>query len=122
MQLFKSGNAPFDGLDRKGWFIGHFIDDDALRHSKDVELKWAFHKKGESNNGFVANRTATTISILIRGKFRITFRTDMETTDALLEKDGDYALWPPYVEHDWVADEDSVILTVRWPSLPRDQG
>ena len=122
MERFKVGNAAFDGMDRKGWFVGHFIEGDGLRTSKDVELKWALHKKGETNGSFAANRTATTISMLIRGRFRVTFRTEMETTDVLLDKEGDYALWPPNVEHDWFAEEDCVILTVRWPSIPRDQG
>ncbi len=121
MNSFKTGNASFDGIDRKGWFIGHFIEGDPLRQSDDVELKWAHHRKGETNGTFAANRTATTISILIHGRFRVTFRTDMDTDDVLLEKQGDYALWPPLMEHDWEALEDCVILTVRWPSRPRDQ-
>lgn len=121
MPSFHAGNASLDGLNRKGWFVGHFIDDDALRKSDDVEVKWAFHPRGESNDKFVANRTATTMSILIRGRFKISFRTDSDADDVLLEKEGDYALWPPMVEHDWVAVEDSVILSVRWPSKARDQ-
>ena len=38
----------------------------------------------------------------------------------LLEREGDYALWPPGVAHDWLAEEASVVVTVRWPSLPGD--
>ena len=121
MHRYASGNASLDGLNSKGWFIGHFIADDSLRRSNDVEVKWASHPKGESNGSFAANRTATTMSILISGKFNISFRDEGERDDVLLVNAGDYALWPPLLEHDWTAVEDSVVLTVRWPSIAKDQ-
>ncbi|MBV8780334.1 MAG: signal peptidase I [Phycisphaerae bacterium] len=121
MPHFRTGNTQIDGADYRGWFVGHFVKGDAMRRTGDVEIAWAVHPKGTTNGKFVANRTATTVSILIRGQFKILFRTDLEADDVLLEREGDYAMWPPLVEHDWLAEEDSVVLTVRWPSKPNDQ-
>jgi quercetin dioxygenase-like cupin family protein len=36
----------------------------------------------------------------------------------LLEKQGDYVVWGKGVDHSWYAEEESVVLTVRWPSVP----
>ena len=35
-----------------------------------------------------------------------------------LEKEGDYAVWGPGIGHSWQAEEDSIVITVRWPSIP----
>ncbi|WP_293330512.1 hypothetical protein [Microcoleus sp. CAWBG58] len=40
--------------------------------------------------------------------------------EILLSREGDYALWLPGVPHYWSAEEDSVIVTVRWPSVSGD--
>ncbi|WP_374005171.1 hypothetical protein [Streptomyces ipomoeae] len=36
----------------------------------------------------------------------------------MLERQGDYVVWGRGVDHSWVAEEESVVLTVRWPSVP----
>ena len=59
----------------------------------------------------------TSLSILVRGRFRLTFPDG----EALLVTPGDYALWPPGVAHGWTAEEDCVVVTVRWPSRRDDQ-
>jgi quercetin dioxygenase-like cupin family protein len=61
-------------------------------------------------------REATTLSILVKGRFRLQFPEQ----EILLSREGDYALWLPGVPHYWSAEEDSVIVTVRWPSLSGD--
>jgi len=116
----RSGNAEADGRNHRNWFVGSFIPD-PLRNSGDVEVKWAFHPKGDGKGGFVVNSKATTLSIMIRGRCRFTFQADEKTMDVLLEKEGDYALWAPGVRHDYLAEEDSLILSVRWPSIENDQ-
>ncbi|HEV7278639.1 MAG TPA: hypothetical protein VGN57_00385 [Pirellulaceae bacterium] len=123
MEGFTSGNAIDDGRPRRGWFLGRFIDDDAYRQTHDVEVKWGVHPPGESNAGFAADQVARTMSVLIRGQFRLTFRRKDQTEEVVLAREGDYALWLPGVEHAWRAEgeEASVILTVRWPSLPFPQ-
>src|SRR4051794_15873196 len=113
----ESGNARKEGSARAGWFLGHFIETDhPLRSTADVEVKWGTHAAGESRNEWASNATATTISVLIRGRFRLRF----PDREILLEAEGDYALWAPGVPHTWSAEEETVILTVRWPSMPGD--
>jgi quercetin dioxygenase-like cupin family protein len=34
----------------------------------------------------------------------------------VLEQEGDYAMWGPGIGHSWHAEEDTVVITVRWPS------
>jgi hypothetical protein len=39
----------------------------------------------------------------------------------LLERAGDYALWPPGIAHRWRIElPDTIVLTVRWPSRAGD--
>jgi hypothetical protein len=114
------GNAADEGAPRGGWFIGHFIDTAlGLRHSAEVEVKWGAHRAGETKSADGANDTATTLSILVSGRFLLEFPDTGET--ARLERPGDYALWPRGRWHRWTVLEDAVILTVRWPSRPGDQ-
>ena len=54
----------------------------------------------------------TTLVLLVQGKFRI----DLTETSVTLEKQGDYAVWGPGIDHSWEAITESVVLTVRWPS------
>ena len=87
-----------------------------MRFSSDVAVKWGLHARGESRKKWGMNRQATTLSVLINGKFRISF-VDHEVVLASL---GDSVIWAPEVAHFWVADEASTLLTVRWPSLVKD--
>jgi len=122
MQNVSTGNAAADTQATGGWFIGHFISDDLLRKTSDVEVKWGVHPKGQKNQGgFVANKAATTMSVLITGRFRLWFRQDDRIEQVDLSTPGKYAVWGPGVPHDWQAMADSVVLTVRWPSVPKDQ-
>ena len=118
MDSFAHGNASVDGHGRGGWYLGHMVPggEEALRSSSQVEVKWGVHAAGSPRKGWVANTEATTLSVLVRGRFRILF----PEADVLLEREGDYALWPPGLPHHWVAEDDSVVLTVRWPSRPED--
>ena len=111
------GNSQEEGANRRGWFIGHFITPaDDPRSTSDLEVKWGVHKAGEGRSEWATNAQATTLSILISGRFRIQFPEQ----EVVLSRQGDYALWCPGVPHTWVAEEDSTILTVRWPSLSGD--
>jgi hypothetical protein len=121
MDGVKKGNAISDGGKRRGWFVGRFIDDDAFRQTHDVEVKWGVHPRGDSNGNYAADVVARTVSILIRGRFEITFRRGDATESMILDREGDYVVWLPGVEHTWEAIEDAVILTVRWPSIPVTQ-
>jgi quercetin dioxygenase-like cupin family protein len=35
-----------------------------------------------------------------------------------LEREGEYAVWGPGIDHTWQAEKDSVVVTVWWPSIP----
>lgn len=117
------GNAAETGYRGQlgGWFIGHFVKEDPLRISREVEVKWGKHAQGEASARFRSNRTAKTMSVLIQGLFRLTFREGEAIREVVLKHPGDYVLWLPGVEHCWVAQEPSTVLTVRWPSVAQDQ-
>jgi len=109
----RAGNAAADGEPFRGWFVGHFIDAaDGSRRTEAVEVKWGIHPAGEKRVDWAVNREATTLSVLIHGRFRLTFAAE----SFLLERPGDYVVWAPGVPHHWEAEAASVVLTVRWPS------
>ena len=115
------GNAPLQGKANRssGWFLGAFVHAaEGLRHSEDVEVKWGTHAAGESKRGIGTNKTATTLALLISGRFVVTFPG---RGDVSLDQPGDYVVFGPDVPHGWTALADSVVITIRWPSLLGDQ-
>lgn len=111
------GNAQVEGENRWGWFLGHFVTPtDDPRSTPILEVKWGVHKAGDGRTQWATNIAATTVSILIKGRFRLKFPEQ----DVLLSHEGDYVLWSPGVPHSWSAEEDSTIVTVRWPSMSGD--
>lgn len=106
------GNASDDGFGNRGWFIGHFITGlTPLHREKDVEIKWAVHKKGEMREDWSESKKGSCLSMLISGTFRLDFQ-DRESI--VLAKEGDYSLWDTRIAHRWVTVQDSRILTIRW--------
>jgi len=111
------GNASVEGANRWGWFLGHFITPtDDPRSTPLLEVKWGVHKAADGRTQWATNVEATTLSILINGRFRLQFPEQ----EFLLSREGDYVLWSPGVPHYWSAEEDSTVVTVRWPSKPED--
>jgi mannose-6-phosphate isomerase-like protein (cupin superfamily) len=110
-----SGNIPGTSRDTRGWFLGHFMpgDDNPLRTS-DLELKWYTHAKGETRSEWAPGNPVKTLNILIRGRFVLLF-PDREIA---LAEEGDYVLFGPGVPHSFRSEQESLVLTVRWPSLP----
>lgn len=109
-----AGNAARDGAARGGWLLGHFLPPDDPRASAAVEVKWGVHPAGERRAAWAVNAQATTLSVLVTGCFRLW----LPGAAVLLAEPGDYLLWAPGVPHHWLAERDSVVLTVRWPSVP----
>jgi hypothetical protein len=108
-----AGNAAEDGRGTNGWLLGHFIDPaKGVRHSKDVEVKWAIHPAGDKRAAWTADDQRTTLPMLIQGDFRV----DLTEASVTLAKQGDYAMWGPGIDHSWQAITDSIVVTVRWPS------
>jgi hypothetical protein len=124
---FITGNAETDSWIRadNGWFLGHFLPPSDIRFSTEVEVKWAIQAVGTRNaGGYTKNKTAKTLCILINGHMRIWLRTHRDSDESTicdLSRAGDYLLWSTDVYHDWEAITDCTLITVRWPSLPKDQ-
>jgi quercetin dioxygenase-like cupin family protein len=110
------GNAQTDGADRRGWFMGHFIDTANQRSTEILEVKWGTHAAGARRSEWSVNQVATTLSILIKGQFRFQF-PDQE---CLLAQEGDYVIWAAGVPHTRIAELASTVVTVRYPSKEGD--
>ncbi|MFE1410394.1 signal peptidase I [Streptomyces sp. NPDC058746] len=112
--IIHTGKAGPDAAVDRGWLLGHFKDPGDPRHSEDVEIKWGVHPKGEARERWATAEKRTALLVLISGRFRLEFpgRT------VVLAEQGDYVLWGRGVDHSWYAEEDAVVLTVRWPSIP----
>ncbi|MCD0449977.1 signal peptidase I [Actinocorallia sp. API 0066] len=108
------GNANVDALAEQGWLLGHFMPDGDARHSADVEIKWGVHRPGDERAEWVRGERRTALLVLISGRFRV----EVPGRSVLLKEQGDYVVWGHGVDHSWVAEEESVVLTVRWPSVP----
>jgi hypothetical protein len=113
-----SGNVAIASKDTRGWFLGHFMpgDDNPLRTSE-LELKWFTHAKGETRVEWAPGNPVKTLNILMRGRFVLLF-PDREVA---LEREGDFVLFGPDVPHSFRSDEESLVLTVRWPSLASER-
>jgi glyoxylate utilization-related uncharacterized protein len=108
------GNAGADGADNAGWLLGHFMPA-GLLNSRDVEVKWGVHPRGDRRAAWATNEVRTALLVLIRGEFHV----ELRDRTVLLREPGDYVVWGPGEDHSWYApDDDTVVLTVRWPSLP----
>lgn len=115
MPQIQTGNAKIDAAQR-GWFVGHFIDEKfGIRHSDDVEMKWAEYTEDEERPEWVTGETRTAICILITGYIELAFRDK----NVALTKPGDFVMWGPGTDHKWRAKKGTTALTVRWPSIER---
>lgn len=53
--------------------------------------------------------------LLVDGRFRL----DLTVSSTVLARQGDYVVWSPGIDHSWQAEADSVVVTIRWPSVRR---
>jgi quercetin dioxygenase-like cupin family protein len=111
-----SGNAADESSDYRGWLVGHFIDPEKgeVRKTNNLEVKWGIHPAGDQRKEWTEAEDRSTLVILVSG----TFRVDLSVKSVTLTRQGDYLTWGPGIEHSWQAEEDSVVITVRWPSIP----
>jgi hypothetical protein len=118
--LVATGNAIKDG--NRGWFVGQFIPSSSgLAHQEALEIKWQQHPKGDRRQGFARSLNATTIAILVSGLFVTQIMMPNGIREIVLDKPGDYIAFAPGLDHSWEAREDSLVITVRFPSLKNDQ-
>lgn len=109
------GNANDEADQYRGWMLGHFVTPDhPVRTTQDLEVKWGIHPAGQQRAEWTVDENRTTLLILISGRFRL----DLTVGEITLERQGDYATWGPGIDHSWQAEDDSVVVSVRWPSLP----
>jgi hypothetical protein len=114
-----NGNADDDGHHNRGWLLGHFMDSaEGVRSTNDVEVKWGIHPAGDQRATWTADDQRTTLVLLVEGRFRD------ELTEGIItmQRQGDYIVWGPGIDHTWHAEEDSIVITVRWPSRPSNHG
>ena len=109
-----AGNVAEASRDTRGWFLGHFMPGagNPLKTS-DLELKWYTHAKGETRSEWAPANAVRTLNILVRGHFVLLF-PDQEIA---LQKEGDFVLFGPGVPHSFRSEQESLVVTVRWPSL-----
>jgi len=112
-----SGNVK-DITGNRGWFIGNFIEDEKF-NSDEFEVKWASCRKGWTKGSVEASMNAKTMCILISGKFL--FKFPEENKKRIIDKEGDFVFWSPGTWYESEALEDSVLLVIRWPSIPGDK-
>lgn len=103
-------DAPLD----RGWLLGHFKDVGDPRHSEAVEIKWGIHPRDDERLEWTDGEERTALLVLISGRFRV----ELPDRSVLLKEQGDYVVWARGVDHSWFAEQESVVLTVRWPSVP----
>lgn len=119
---FYFGNAALDQVRGTGWFVGQFVPPElGLRHQTDIELKWGVHRDGDKRSRPWANGNATTISILIKGTLHVTFHLNETSQVVILKQAGDYIAFGPEIVHSWEAFGDTVVLSVRFPSVEVDR-
>jgi hypothetical protein len=109
-----AGNANDDADKHRGWLLGHFIDPStsSVRSTDALEVKWGIHPAGQQRAEWTTGEQRSTLLLLISGKFRL----DLTVATITMERQGDYITWGPGIDHSWCAQEDSVVITVRWPS------
>ena len=109
------GNVSHVSKDTRGWFLGHFMpgEENPLR-TTELEVKWYTHARGETRAEWAPGNPVKTLNILVRGHFVLLF-PNQEIT---LEKEGDFVLFGPGVPHSFRSVEESLVITVRWPSVP----
>ena len=111
-----SGNVNEVSKDTRGWFLGHFMpgEENPLRIGE-LELKWYIHATGETRERWASGNAVKTLNVLIRGHFVLLFPNQ----EIALAKEGDFVLFGPDMPHSFRSVEESLVLTVRWPSAPQ---
>ena len=111
-----AGNANDDASQHRGWLLGHFINPAVGAAGQPARLKsnGASTLLGRNDLNGQSESRRSTLVLLISGKFRI----DLTVGNVTLERQGDYITWGPGIDHSWQAEQDSIVITVRWPSTP----
>lgn len=102
---------------RKGWFFGHFMDEESLKsnivevafqHVPDKKVSpedWHYHKKGIE------------INILLSG----TAHFKIDGKDVQIKPEEFWVVYPGTVIEDFATEGDVKIIVIRAPSIPGDK-
>ena len=106
-----------DNLKENGWFFGHFAENPLLR-SNDVEVAWQdiSNKKAETKDKHT-HKIAVELNIVLSGRMRLTIDGNPVTVTA-----GEfYVVYPGVVVDKVEADENTIDLCIKAPSVPNDK-
>jgi len=112
------GDAIADGKNHNQWFIGCFVNRSSARRTRAVEVKLSVHRKPFCEPGSTANRTSTSMALLISGKCTYKFRGSKRSKwrTITLSKPWQYVIWSPGVFHSLRVPTSSKMVVLRWPS------
>ena len=109
-----AGHVNDDSAGTRGWLVGHFVHpSQGVRSTEAVEVKWAHHQAGDTRSEWTKGDQRTALVILVSGEFRV----DVTGGSKTMNRQGDYIIWGPGIDHSWAAIADSIVVTVRWPSV-----
>jgi hypothetical protein len=98
--------------ERRGWFIGDFIEKDSLFNSSACEIKWTKHKKGlKKTSGNDLDENTITVGVLVSGKWKSIYPA--EKREIILSKLGDFVAYEG-MYHENEALEDTQLIVIRW--------
>lgn len=97
------GNATVEGALTRGWFIGPYVDIPELKTNA-LEIAWSPSKSGDHRDTWVVNKEASFLTILFRGR-----------------EIGDFIRGGPGVPQRFrILEDDTLTVTIKWPSVPDD--
>ena len=107
------GSATVDAPADRGWLLGHFKPARRRAAQRRRRDQVGHPSPGDRRAQWVTGEKRTTVLILISGRFRV----ELPERDVLLARQGDYVVFHG-IGHSWHAEEESVVMAVRWPSVP----
>jgi hypothetical protein len=119
MDKIVQGNLNQNDPKRRGWFARHFMDEGSPFKTDDFEMQWRKLKAGEEKPALGTQKVAKTIGILVYGKFEFNFPD--ENKKITLSKEGEFVFFDAGVTHSWKVHQDTLLISIRWPSIPGDQ-
>jgi hypothetical protein len=95
----------------RGWLLGHF-QPPGDPGTATTSRSWAIHPRDDRRR-VVTGELRSAALIRVSGRFRV----ELPGRSVRLAEQGDYVVFHG-VNHSWHAEEASVVVAVRWPSVP----
>jgi quercetin dioxygenase-like cupin family protein len=109
---YKVGQVS-DFAKTKGWFFGHFADDELLKSDAvEVALQNISHKKASPQDKHL-HKNSVEINIVVSGKIKISINGEKIT----LGKGEFYIIWPETIVDEVEAEQNTELIVVRSPSV-----